>query len=179
VLLEIEPRALLGKGSAPWGTSLPYFFFWFFETEFLCVALSFLELPIQTRLALNSQRPTIFYLLNAGITDMHFFTELKAWQGRGSCRNLGACCLLHLLQVLLCGSGWRKLVAPVPAQLSPPLRGRLEKGGGVQVLSTASGAGGGVVTWVAAGRLQLLVPCRTGLTARPHLQCPTSSWHLD
>ena len=51
---RLLPNQLLGEVTAPqshqsgkaWGADLFFFFFWFFETGFLCVALAVLELTL-------------------------------------------------------------------------------------------------------------------------------------
>ena len=43
----------------------------FFITEFLCVALAVLELSLQSRLTLNSQKSSCLCLTSAGIKGMH------------------------------------------------------------------------------------------------------------
>jgi hypothetical protein len=44
-----------------------------FETEFLWVPLAILELIMKTRLASNSQRSTLLYLLSAGIKRGNYY----------------------------------------------------------------------------------------------------------
>ena len=58
------------------GGFLFLFIYLFFESGFLCVALAVLELTLQTRLALNSERSSCFYLF-ARIKSVHHHTWLS------------------------------------------------------------------------------------------------------
>jgi hypothetical protein len=53
-----------------------FIYFFIIEMEFLCVALTALELTLQTGLALKSQRSTHLCLSSAGIKGLHHYHQL-------------------------------------------------------------------------------------------------------
>lgn len=50
--------------------------FIYFETKSHCIALTKLELTVQTTVALNSQSSTCFRNLNVGVKGIYHYTEL-------------------------------------------------------------------------------------------------------